>query len=180
MPNERERQIQRPVHANAGNATAAETEAEVMMRLEDYYYKRINAPARSYTPVIRRRGGKNEIVARRILEERLGMRLPRDIHVHHVNGDETDNRIENLQIMTASAHTRYHLTGRPRPLGVRRRIGLSRARAAGSRLYTESEVDQMRRQAADGWSWRRIGREWQTNHHRARRLVEGRGGTIDR
>lgn len=34
--------------------------------------------------------------------------IPKGYHVHHINGDKADNRIDNLSIMTASGHERLH------------------------------------------------------------------------
>lgn len=47
-----------------------------------------------------------------ILEQHTGQPVPRDMEVHHINGDKSDDRIENLQILTKSEHTRLHATGR--------------------------------------------------------------------
>ena len=33
-----------------------------------------------------------------------------ELHVHHINGDKTDNRPENLEVLTASEHRAKHRT----------------------------------------------------------------------
>lgn len=44
---------------------------------------------------------------RYVWEKEIGA-IPKGYHVHHINGDKSDNRIENLSIMTASGHERLH------------------------------------------------------------------------
>lgn len=46
---------------------------------------------------------------RYIMEQYLGRLLRRDEDVHHKNGDKLDNRIENLEVMTKSQHTKHHI-----------------------------------------------------------------------
>lgn len=48
---------------------------------------------------------------RLVVEKALGITLPDDFDVHHINGDKSDNRIENLAIMTHKAHTILHNKG---------------------------------------------------------------------
>lgn len=39
--------------------------------------------------------------------------VPEGYHIHHVNGDRTDNRSINLQLMSSEDHIRWHMSGRP-------------------------------------------------------------------
>jgi len=41
-----------------------------------------------------------------VMEQALGRYLSRKEEVDHINGDPTDNRLENLQILSPTAHTR--------------------------------------------------------------------------
>jgi hypothetical protein len=43
------------------------------------------------------------------MEQMLGRKLARHEHVHHLNGDKTDNRIENLALIPAREHHRQHM-----------------------------------------------------------------------
>lgn len=45
---------------------------------------------------------------RRIMEEHLGRKLREDEVVHHLNGIKTDNRIENLRVMSRKEHSAMH------------------------------------------------------------------------
>lgn len=43
-----------------------------------------------------------------VVYERTGLMPDKDIHVHHINGDKTDNRPCNLAIYDTSVHLRLH------------------------------------------------------------------------
>lgn len=43
-----------------------------------------------------------------IVWEKHNGEIPKGFHIHHKNGDKLDNRIDNLEMMSASEHTRLH------------------------------------------------------------------------
>lgn len=46
--------------------------------------------------------------SRYLIEQRLGKKLSANEDVHHINGNLTDDRIENLEIVNKSLHRRNH------------------------------------------------------------------------
>jgi hypothetical protein len=57
---------------------------------------------------VRVRTGVYKIEQRIVMEKHLGRSLLKHERVHHINGNKQDNRIENLELHTASSHTQHH------------------------------------------------------------------------
>ena len=56
-----------------------------------------------------RDNGKRQLYSRCLMEAAVGHHLTYDEVVHHINGDHTDDRIENLQLVSRSEHIKIHL-----------------------------------------------------------------------
>jgi len=59
-----------------------------------------------YRMILRDR--KKILEHRYVMEQHLGRKLTRKEHIHHKNGIKTDNRIENLLIVTNESHKEHH------------------------------------------------------------------------
>ncbi|RYE54211.1 MAG: HNH endonuclease [Hyphomicrobiales bacterium] len=74
-------------------------------KLESWW---INAKGYTEGKVWTAQGQRRVKQHRLFMEHHIGRLLRADEEVHHINGDKRDNRIENLQILSASEHARLH------------------------------------------------------------------------
>lgn len=60
-----------------------------------------------------------------LMEQLLGRKLTSNEVVHHINENKSDNRLENLQVLSRAEHASHHHKGKPKLLKVPRnkRIG---------------------------------------------------------
>lgn len=90
---------------------------------EPPHYKGKNSPSykgkcvwvskKSNTPYYRITVNEKRILEHRhVVQEHLGRLLKRTEHVHHINGNSLDNRIENLEVLSASEHQHKHHLGK--------------------------------------------------------------------
>lgn len=92
----------------ASMAKAREEGRIVPLRGEDHpFWKGGRWIAQGYVYI--RVDGTPVLEHRHLMEMHLGRRLDDHEVVHHINHDKTDNRLENLQVMTRAEHLIEHL-----------------------------------------------------------------------
>jgi hypothetical protein len=68
-----------------------------------------NGYVRIFNPAHPLANSDGNVLEHRMVLHDAGVEIPDGVHVHHRNGDKTDNRIENLEVLPASDHHRKHV-----------------------------------------------------------------------
>lgn len=94
-----------------------------------------------------------------VMEQYLGRKLERNEIVHHINGNKSDNRIENLQIMTLSEHSKKHMTGRKFNKKQREKLSkLFKNRKNPTRPKTKEDIIEITKKYIELNSYRKVDR----------------------
>lgn len=72
-----------------------------------YGFQRTNKPYHKYKTI--RVDGKQVRLHRWIMEQHLARKLEHWEHVHHINDDSSDNRLENLEVLSNADHQRKEI-----------------------------------------------------------------------
>ena len=104
--------------------------------------------------------GKTVSEHRYIMEQHLGRKLAEDEVVHHINGNKKDNRIENLQVMGISEHSRLENLGRK--LSAEHKAKVSASLIGNQRRKGVLHTPEIKAQIAESIRKARANKFWST------------------
>lgn len=110
-----------------------------------------------------------------IMEKHIGRKLNRFEVVHHINGDKSDNRIENLEVMLLSEHTTHHMKNHTVSDETRRKISQVRSGTINKqRKFNESDIIEIYNKHISGMSNRKIAILYGVCHETINCIISGK------
>jgi hypothetical protein len=85
-------------------------------KFKDFRFQPTNKPKHKYKTLMV--NGKQVREHRYVMEQHLQRKLESWEHVHHINGDSLDNRLENLAVLSNADHQKIELEERMRPIWI--------------------------------------------------------------
>lgn len=93
---------------------------------------------------------RSKMLHRLIYEDYYGVRLPPNIIVHHIDGDKTNNSIENLKAIGWKEHSSIHGKGRFLSEETRKKISQSRSKPSKYLNVVKTKASYMKQ----GFTWK--------------------------
>lgn len=117
--------------------------------------------------------GKKIDEHRFIMEQFLGRKLDRYEVVHHINGDKSDNRIENLQLMTLSEHSKLHNIGKKISNEQKNKLSeIQKNRPNARRSISDETIIEMAKLRKQGFSFRAIDKYFNLSNKTSSKILQ--------